>query len=146
MDAGMPILKVREPEKRFSRYTTIAFKRPRPRNNFKHSRKVSVRFTRYLRLHNRASRVPYACVSSVFVVSNRNPFDTNRNPFVRVEVFSDPTRTLLFNPRPTFLWSRSRFKFRSPRRLRSIDDSHSTSHCFVMIENANHLLAREALD
>ena len=76
----MPMLKVREPEKRFSRYTTITFKRPRPRNNFKHSQKIL------------GPLRPLSASSQPRLLRLR-PFGSDRIPFVRIQILSGPTRT-----------------------------------------------------
>ena len=171
------MLKVREPEKRFSHYTTITFKRPRPRNNFKHSQKnsrsaspaICVFTTAIPGFHTLKFLLyppptwfakPIDSETEVFVVSNQNlsapikSYLPESNSFrIRLEPnFSSKTAFLRSRSR-----SRSRFRFRFTARVPRFPITsltpirsgpvRSTSHFYChIVENDNHLLAREALD
>lgn len=166
----MPMLKVRGPEKRFSRYTTITFKRPRPRNNFKHSQKIlgplhplsassqprfqgSIRlnfFFTLLRLGSRSRLTPRPKSSLSPIRTFRLQLKTicpSQKLFARTQLFIEDRISAIPIPIPTH-----RARSPIPNHLANSDPipsnrSRSTSHSYChIVENDNHLLAREALD
>ncbi len=134
MDAGMPMLKVREPEKRFSRYTTITFKRPRPRNNFKHSQKIlgplrplsassqprfqgSIRLNFFFTLPPTWFEKPIDSETKVFVVYKQilsAPIESHLSESKFFPVRLEPTN---FSSKTAFLRSRFLFRFRFTARV-----------------------------